>query len=39
MSDTDVIVHWTGEYERALNNAGQWRIDIKRLMQGQASDL
>lgn len=35
MSDIDVIVHLTGELERALNNAAQWRIDIKRLLESQ----
>lgn len=35
MSDRDVIVHLTGELERALNNAAQWRVDILRLLQSQ----
>lgn len=35
MSDMEVIVHLTDGYERALNNAAQWRIDIERLLQTQ----
>ena len=35
MPDIDVIVHLTDGYERALNNAGQWRKDIERLLQIQ----
>jgi hypothetical protein len=35
MSDIDVIVHLTDGYERALNNAVQWRKDIERLLQVQ----
>ena len=35
MSDIDVIVHLTDGYERALNNAAQWRKDIERLLQNQ----
>ena len=35
MSDMEVIVHLTDGYERALNNAAQWRKDIGRLLQSQ----
>lgn len=35
MSDIEVIVHLTDGYERALNNAAQWRKDIERLLQSQ----
>ena len=35
MSDIEVIVHLTGEYEKALNNAVYWRIDTERLLQIQ----
>lgn len=35
MSDVDVIVNLTDGYERALNNAAQWRLDIARLLQTQ----
>ena len=35
MSDTEIIVHLTDNYERALNNAAQWRIDIERLLHAQ----
>lgn len=35
VADIDVIVHLTNEYERILNNAAQWRIDIERLLQTQ----
>ena len=31
MPDIEIIVHLTDGYERALNNAGQWRKDIERL--------
>jgi hypothetical protein len=31
----EVLVHLTDGYERALNNAAQWRIDIERLFQTQ----
>ena len=35
MSDIEVIVNLTDGYERALNNAAQWRKDIERLLQSQ----
>lgn len=35
MPDIEIIVHLTDGYERALNNAGQWRKDIERLLQVQ----
>ena len=35
MADIEVIVHLTDGYERALNNAAQWRKDIERLLQSQ----
>ena len=35
MSDMEVIIHLNDGYERALNNAGQWRVDIERLLKTQ----
>lgn len=35
MPDIEIIVHLTDGYEHALNNAGQWRKDIERLLQVQ----
>jgi hypothetical protein len=35
MSGIEIIVHLTDDYERALNNAAQWRIDIERLLHAQ----
>jgi hypothetical protein len=35
MSDIEIIVHLTDYYERALNNAAQWRVDIERLLNTQ----
>jgi hypothetical protein len=35
MSDIEVIVHLTDGYEKALNNAAQWRKDIERLLRLQ----
>jgi hypothetical protein len=35
MSDIEMTVHLTDGYERALNNAGQWRKDIERLLEIQ----
>jgi hypothetical protein len=35
MSDKEIIVHLTDDYERALNAAAQWRVDIERLLNTQ----